>query len=118
MVQTLLQATGTRNCYTQKMFYRLSVKLTPEEWNAVKGYFKHYNFDGLHGWATTKVYDVAKTLALMRVPEAIQMQEKIEEYEKRIENHCENDFILDEYVAGKMNCSYDLSKIIWKTVKH
>lgn len=114
----LLKSTGIRNCYTNKVFYRLSVKLSREEWTAVKEYFKFYNFDGLKGWATTNVIDVAEILVSLRNPKYAEISEKIAEYETRIENHCENDFILDEYIGGRNNLRMDLSELVRESIEY
>ena len=104
-----LTYTGVKNCYTSKPFFKLNQKLTREEWNEVKKYFKYYNFDGLKGWATVNWYDVTKTLVALKVPKYREIKEQIAFHEKEATLYDYDEMVEHTGIAFNLKC--DLDKI-------
>ncbi len=102
-----LTNTGVKNCYTQKTFYKLNRKLSREEWQAVKKYFKYYNFDGLKGWATVKYYDVTRVLVSLKVPQYKELKEQIEFHEKERHLYDIDEFYEHDGLASNLKCELD-----------
>ena len=77
--------------------WRLSLKLTPYEWNMVKRFFKYYKNRNLVGWGTTSPQEVTELIMSVRGDdETVKRLDKINlELQKLLKRHnlgYENDF--------------------------
>ena len=77
--------------------WRLSLKLTPYEWNMVKRFFKYYKNRNLVGWGTTSPQEVTELIVSVRGDdETVKRLDKINlELQKLLKRHnlgYENDF--------------------------
>lgn len=108
--EPFLTNTGVKNCYTKKPFFKLNQKLSREEWKAVKQYFKYYNFNGLHGWATTKVHDVTEVLVSLRDTKYNEIKEQITFHEKEKYKYEIEHF--EEHEGKAFNLKLDLDRLV------
>ena len=80
-----------------KKIWRLSLKLTPYEWNIIKGYFKYYRNRNLTGWGTTSPQEVTELIISVRGDDNIvsKLENINSELQKLLKRHnlgYENDF--------------------------
>ena len=108
--KAFLYPTGVRNCYTRNEFYKLNQKLTREEWNAVKGKFKYYNFDGFEGWATVHYTRVTEILVSLRDPKYKEIKDKIAFHEKEATKYDYEEMI--EHTGIAFNLKFDLDRLV------
>ena len=108
--QSFLTNTNVKNCYTNKPFYKLNQKLSREEWQAVKKYFKYYNFEGLKGWATVNWIEVTEILVSLKIPTYNEIKEQIAFHEKQKHLYEIEDF--HEHNGRAINLKHDLQELI------